>query len=179
MLSVLVSDNPGWSDVGQPIQAADPLSSRSSRLKAGCGQDCPPHRAAEPQPKNVPEARRAKENSPGREPWVRIADLPAPARGERSARLKFFRPVPGLACLSRRSQCSRTGLLSDAPPGLGLRQNHRALRRNWKRCNTEQRSRNQTIGGRVIASESATRGSRAVQGDCPTGREFSQRETGH
>jgi hypothetical protein len=30
--------------VGQPIQAADPLSSGSSRLKAGCGQDCPPHR---------------------------------------------------------------------------------------------------------------------------------------
>jgi len=29
--------------VGQPIQAADPLSSGSSRLKAGCGQDCPPH----------------------------------------------------------------------------------------------------------------------------------------
>jgi hypothetical protein len=31
-------------DVGQPILAADPLSSGSSRLKAGCGQDCPPHR---------------------------------------------------------------------------------------------------------------------------------------
>jgi hypothetical protein len=30
-------------DVGQPIQAADPLSSGSSRLKAGCGQNCPPH----------------------------------------------------------------------------------------------------------------------------------------
>jgi hypothetical protein len=29
--------------VGQPILAADPLSSGSSRLKAGCGQDCPPH----------------------------------------------------------------------------------------------------------------------------------------
>src|ERR1035441_9568239 len=86
-------------------------------------------RAAEPQPKNVLEARRAKENSPGREPWVRIANLPAPARGERSTRLQSFRPVPGLACLSRRSQCSRTGLVSDAPPGLGLRQNRRALRR--------------------------------------------------
>src|ERR1017187_7798086 len=86
-------------------------------------------RAAEPQPKNVLEARRAKENSPGREPWVRIANLPAPARGERSTRLHFFRPVPGLACLSRRSQCSGTGLVSDAPPGLRLRQNRRALRR--------------------------------------------------
>jgi predicted GH43/DUF377 family glycosyl hydrolase len=30
--------------VGQPIQAADPLSSGSSRLIAGCGQDCPPHK---------------------------------------------------------------------------------------------------------------------------------------
>jgi len=29
--------------VGQPILAADTLSSVSSRLKAGCGQDCPPH----------------------------------------------------------------------------------------------------------------------------------------
>jgi hypothetical protein len=29
--------------VGQPIQAADPLSSGSSRLKAGCSQDCLPH----------------------------------------------------------------------------------------------------------------------------------------
>jgi hypothetical protein len=29
--------------VGQPIQAADPLSSGSSRLKAGCRQDCLPH----------------------------------------------------------------------------------------------------------------------------------------
>jgi hypothetical protein len=29
--------------VGQPIQAAAPLSSGASRLKAGCGQDCPPH----------------------------------------------------------------------------------------------------------------------------------------
>jgi hypothetical protein len=29
--------------VGQPIQAADPLSSGSGRLKAGCGQNCPPH----------------------------------------------------------------------------------------------------------------------------------------
>jgi len=32
--------------VGQPIVAADPLSSGSSRLKAGCGQDCPPHKFA-------------------------------------------------------------------------------------------------------------------------------------
>ena len=31
-------------DVGQPIQAADPLSSGSSRLKAGSGQECPPHK---------------------------------------------------------------------------------------------------------------------------------------
>jgi hypothetical protein len=30
--------------VGRPIQAADPLSSGSSRLKAGCGQDCPPYK---------------------------------------------------------------------------------------------------------------------------------------
>jgi hypothetical protein len=30
--------------VGQPIQAADPLSSGSSRLKAGCRQDCLPHK---------------------------------------------------------------------------------------------------------------------------------------
>jgi hypothetical protein len=30
--------------VGQPIQAADPLSSGSSRLKTGCGLNCPPHR---------------------------------------------------------------------------------------------------------------------------------------
>ena len=29
--------------VGQPILAADPLSSGSSRLKGGCGQDWPPH----------------------------------------------------------------------------------------------------------------------------------------
>jgi hypothetical protein len=29
--------------VGRPILAADPLSSGSGRLKAGCGQDCPPH----------------------------------------------------------------------------------------------------------------------------------------
>ena len=33
--------------VGQPIQAADPLSSGSGRLKAGCGQDCPPHRTGD------------------------------------------------------------------------------------------------------------------------------------
>ena len=80
-------------------------------------------------PKSGSEARRAKENSPGREPWVCIANLPAPERGERSSRLHLFRPVPGLACLSCLSQCSRTGLLCDAPPGLGLRQNRRALRR--------------------------------------------------
>src|ERR1035438_9360023 len=85
-------------------------------------------RAAEPQPKNVLEARRAKENSPGREPWVRIANSPAPARGERITRLQFFRPVPGLACLSRGSQRLRAGLVSDAPPGLGLRQNRRAAK---------------------------------------------------
>jgi peptidyl-prolyl cis-trans isomerase A (cyclophilin A) len=30
--------------VGQPILAADPLSSGSSRLKAGCGQYCPPYK---------------------------------------------------------------------------------------------------------------------------------------
>jgi hypothetical protein len=29
--------------VGRPILAADPLSSGSSRLKAGCGQNCPPY----------------------------------------------------------------------------------------------------------------------------------------
>src|SRR5215469_1709858 len=29
--------------VGQPILAADSLSSGSRRLKAGCGQNCPPH----------------------------------------------------------------------------------------------------------------------------------------
>ena len=29
--------------VGQPIEAADPLSSGSSRLKSGCEQDCPPY----------------------------------------------------------------------------------------------------------------------------------------
>src|ERR1035437_11093885 len=37
----------GWGskcgDVGQPIQAADPHSCGPSRLKAGCGQDCPPY----------------------------------------------------------------------------------------------------------------------------------------
>jgi hypothetical protein len=27
--------------------AADPLSNRSSRLKAACGQDCPPHNGRE------------------------------------------------------------------------------------------------------------------------------------
>ena len=49
MLSVLILDNPAWFDVGQPIQAADPrhVGPASwpvvSRLKAGCGQDCPPH----------------------------------------------------------------------------------------------------------------------------------------
>ena len=75
------------------------------------------------------EARRAKETSPGREPWVRIANWRAPERGERSTRLQLFRPVPGLACPLRLSQCSRTGLLSDAPPGRELRKNCRALRR--------------------------------------------------
>src|SRR6266496_3349815 len=35
---------PSQSNVGQPIQAADPLSSGSSRLKAGCRQDCLPHK---------------------------------------------------------------------------------------------------------------------------------------
>jgi hypothetical protein len=39
MRIVVVSDT----DVGQPIQAADPLSSGSNRLKGGCRQDCPPH----------------------------------------------------------------------------------------------------------------------------------------
>ena len=34
-------------DVGQPILAADPLSSGSNRLKAGRGQDCPPHDSPE------------------------------------------------------------------------------------------------------------------------------------
>src|SRR5438128_1393314 len=29
--------------VGPPILAADPHSCGSCRLKAGCGQDCPPH----------------------------------------------------------------------------------------------------------------------------------------
>jgi hypothetical protein len=41
LLSQLIIDN--LHTVGQPIQAADPLSSGSSRLKAGCGQDCPAH----------------------------------------------------------------------------------------------------------------------------------------
>jgi hypothetical protein len=36
--SGLIPDNRGWSDVGKPIQAADPLSSGSSRLKAGEGE---------------------------------------------------------------------------------------------------------------------------------------------
>jgi hypothetical protein len=106
-------------------ESSEPQSPAESRRQPGLAAP----QSGKPQPKSVPEARRAKENSPGREPWVRIANLPAPARGERSTRLQFFRPVPGLACLSRRSQCSRTGLLSDAPPGLGLRQNRRALRR--------------------------------------------------
>jgi hypothetical protein len=35
MLSALISEHRGWSDVGQPIQAAETLSSGSSRLKAG------------------------------------------------------------------------------------------------------------------------------------------------
>src|SRR5580658_8688192 len=34
---------PASAPVGRPIVAADPLSSGSSRLKADCGQDCPPH----------------------------------------------------------------------------------------------------------------------------------------
>ena len=34
-------------NVGQAIQPADLLSSGSSRLKAGCGQDCPPHKTLE------------------------------------------------------------------------------------------------------------------------------------
>jgi hypothetical protein len=37
------SSTPSASEVGQPIQAADPLSSGSSRLKAGRRQDCLPH----------------------------------------------------------------------------------------------------------------------------------------
>src|ERR1035438_4365482 len=43
VISVIISDNGGPGNVGQPIQAADPLSSGSSRLKAGCRQDCLPH----------------------------------------------------------------------------------------------------------------------------------------
>src|SRR5215472_12314522 len=31
------------SDAGQPLRAADPLSSGSSRVKPGCGQKCPSH----------------------------------------------------------------------------------------------------------------------------------------
>jgi hypothetical protein len=44
--SGLIPDNRRWSDVGQPIQAADPLSSGSSRLKAGDGElkHAPPRR---------------------------------------------------------------------------------------------------------------------------------------
>jgi hypothetical protein len=104
---------------------------RDSRANGPSGQPglAAPQSCIAATKKSVPEARRAQENSPGREPWVRIANLPAPARGERCTRLQFFRPVPGLACLSRRSQCSRTGLVSDAPSGLGLRQNRRTLRR--------------------------------------------------
>jgi len=37
------ADHRGSVNVGQPIQAADPLLSGSSRLKAGCRQDCLPH----------------------------------------------------------------------------------------------------------------------------------------
>src|ERR1017187_532160 len=59
----------------------------------------------------VSEARRAKEDSPGREPWVRIVNWRAPERGESL------------------SQGSRPGLSCDAPPGLGLRKNRRGLRR--------------------------------------------------
>ena len=47
MVSQLIPDNCGRPNVGQPIQAADPLSSGSRRLKAvprgHPGQDCPPH----------------------------------------------------------------------------------------------------------------------------------------
>src|ERR1039457_1971444 len=90
------------------------------RLPTGAQDTILPRRAAEPQPRKMfPKPGRAKEIRPGREPWVRIANLPAPERGERGTRLQFFRPVPGLACPSRRSQCLRTGLRSDAPPGLG------------------------------------------------------------
>src|ERR1035438_428135 len=54
------------------------------------------------------QARRAKENSPGREPWVRIANWRAPERGERNIRLQLFRPVPGLPSSSPLSQCPHT-----------------------------------------------------------------------
>src|ERR1022692_690682 len=43
VVSIIISDSRGSGNVGQPIQAADPLSSGSSRLKAGCRQDCLPH----------------------------------------------------------------------------------------------------------------------------------------
>src|ERR1035438_1915685 len=59
---------------------------------------------------DAPEARRAKQNSPGREPCVRLVNWRAPERGETSTRLQLFRPVPGLAFLLHRAQCSRTGL---------------------------------------------------------------------
>jgi hypothetical protein len=85
--------------------------------------------------KGVPEARRAKENSPGREPWVGIANWRAPERGERGTRPQFFRPVPGLARLSRCSQCSRTGLLCDAPPDWVAKESSRAAK-NWRSCST-------------------------------------------
>jgi hypothetical protein len=53
--------------------------------------------------------------------------FPKPGRKKHSS--PVLPPRPGAACLSRCSQCSRTGLVSDAPSGLGLRQNRRALRR--------------------------------------------------
>jgi hypothetical protein len=40
---VPILEKTGQPGVGQPIRAADPLSNGSSRLKAGCRQDCPPH----------------------------------------------------------------------------------------------------------------------------------------
>jgi hypothetical protein len=43
-MSKLFVESLAQPDVGQPIQAADPLSSGSSPLKAGCGQDCPPYK---------------------------------------------------------------------------------------------------------------------------------------
>jgi hypothetical protein len=105
MLSVLISDNPVWSDLRQPIQAAWPQQRRAF-------------------PKPGGRKRIAQGESPG-SAWqvgkprngAKEALVPtssAPFRGSR---------VPHL------SQCSRTGLLCDAPPGLGLRSNRCALRR--------------------------------------------------